>query len=91
MDTLAETLWQNLAGEATGGWALESVHLCDYPVGDPDVVDKSLSEQMELVREIVSLGRNARMGAKLKVRQPLASSQAKKAASPSSPYFSTSA
>ena len=27
---------------------------------------------MSLVREIVSLGRSARMGAKLKVRQPLA-------------------
>ena len=27
---------------------------------------------MALVREIVSLGRSARMGAKLKVRQPLA-------------------
>ena len=32
---------------------------------------KPLSEQMALVREIVSLGRNARTVAKLKVRQPL--------------------
>ncbi len=31
-----------------------------------------LSERMALVRDIVSLGRSARMGAKLKVRQPLA-------------------
>ena len=31
-----------------------------------------LSERMAVVREIVSLGRSARMGAKLKVRQPLA-------------------
>ncbi|HQU42904.1 MAG: isoleucine--tRNA ligase [Planctomycetia bacterium 21-64-5] len=68
---LAETLWQNLAVEATGR-ALESVHLCDYPAGDQTLVDEALSEQMELVREIVSLGRSARMGAKLKVRQPLA-------------------
>jgi isoleucyl-tRNA synthetase len=69
---LAETLWQNLAVEATGGRAPASVHLCDYPAGDRSVVDVPLSEQMELVREIVSLGRSARMGAKLKVRQPLA-------------------
>jgi isoleucyl-tRNA synthetase len=69
---LAETLWQNLAVEATGGRTLESVHLCDYPTGDRTVVDEPLSEQMHLVREIVSLGRGARMGAKLKVRQPLA-------------------
>ena len=50
----------------------ESVHLCDFPVADAQAVDVPLSERMELVREIVSLGRAARMGAKLKVRQPLA-------------------
>jgi len=49
----------------------ESVHLCDYPTGDPAAIDVGLSEQMALAREIVSLGRSARMGAKLKVRQPL--------------------
>jgi isoleucyl-tRNA synthetase len=49
----------------------ESVHLCDYPVGDPTAIDTELSERMALVREIVSLGLRARMGAKLKVRQPL--------------------
>ena len=51
---------------------VESVHLCDYPAGDPAAIDEELSERMALVREIVSLGRSARMGAKLKVRQPLA-------------------
>lgn len=50
---------------------VESVHLCDYPTGDPAVIDQELSERMALMREIVSLGRSARMGAKLKVRQPL--------------------
>ncbi|HUY34339.1 MAG TPA: isoleucine--tRNA ligase [Pirellulales bacterium] len=69
---LAETLWQNLAVAATGGRALESVHLCDFPTGDAAVIDDALSEQMNVVREIVSLGRGARMTAKLKVRQPLA-------------------
>lgn len=69
---LAEALWQNLAVAGTSDRALESVHLCDYPTGDRGLVDEALSEQMELVREIVSLGRSARMGAKLKVRQPLA-------------------
>jgi isoleucyl-tRNA synthetase len=47
------------------------VHLCNYPAGDPSAIDQSLSERMALAREIVSLGRSARMGAKLKVRQPL--------------------
>jgi isoleucyl-tRNA synthetase len=69
---LAETLWQNLAVAATNGRAVESVHLCDYPSGDAAVVDEQLSTQMNLVRDVVSLGRNARVGAKLKVRQPLA-------------------
>jgi isoleucyl-tRNA synthetase len=69
---LAESLWQNVAVAATGGRALESVHLCDFPAGDAAEIDEALSEQMNLVREIVSLGRAARMTAKLKVRQPLA-------------------
>ncbi len=84
---LAETLWQNLAGAgvsdpglspAPAGLTeasynvLESVHLADYPTGDPVTVDESLSARMNLVREIASLGRNARNAANLKVRQPLA-------------------
>ncbi|MGA2616647.1 MAG: class I tRNA ligase family protein [Thermoguttaceae bacterium] len=74
---LAEQMWQNLAVAAFRGrppaeQPVESVHLCDYPLGDPAAVDQRLSERMGLVRQIVSLGRSARMGAKLKVRQPLA-------------------
>ncbi len=68
---LAESLWQNLVVAPFGERAIESVHLTDYPTGNAAAVDALLSERMALVREIVSLGRNARMGAKLKVRQPL--------------------
>lgn len=68
---LAETLWQNLT-KPFAGKALESVHLCDFPTRDKSAVDALLSEQMELLRDIASLGRAARMEAKLKVRQPLA-------------------
>ena len=68
---LAEALWQNLAG-VFGGRATESVHLCDYPAGDAAAVDEELSSRMSLAQEISSLGRAARMEAKLKVRQPLA-------------------
>jgi isoleucyl-tRNA synthetase len=67
---LAETIWRGLSG-VFGGRALESVHLCDYPTGDAACVDQQLSEQMNLAREVSSLGRSARMNAKLKVRQPL--------------------
>jgi isoleucyl-tRNA synthetase len=69
---LAEEMWQNLAVAATGGRSVESVHLCDYPTGDPAEIDELLSDRMDLAREIVSLGRSARMNANLKVRQPLA-------------------
>ena len=68
---LAETLWQNLAGIFQGR-AVESVHLCDYPTADATLMDEQLSDRMQLAREISSLGRSARMNAKLKVRQPLA-------------------
>ena len=46
--------------------------MCDFPEPDEGAIDRNLSERMNLAREIVSLGRAARMGAKLKVRQPLA-------------------
>jgi isoleucyl-tRNA synthetase len=74
---LAEAMWQNLAVAAfakrpKSQQPKESVHLCDYPADSPAaMIDEDLSLQMALVREIVSLGRSARMAAKLKVRQPL--------------------
>jgi isoleucyl-tRNA synthetase len=68
---LAEGLWQNLVSKPFGKRALESVHLADFPTGDAAALDTDLSQRMNLVREIVSLGRSARMLAKLKVRQPL--------------------
>src|SRR6185436_13804865 len=68
---LAEALWQNLAG-IFGERAAASVHLCDFPTGDPAAIDQRLSDRMKLLREIASLGLSARMANKLKVRQPLA-------------------
>ena len=42
-----------------------------YPTAETAAIDERLSQQMDLIREIASLGRAARMEAKLKVRQPL--------------------
>ncbi|MFM8250210.1 MAG: isoleucine--tRNA ligase, partial [Planctomycetota bacterium] len=67
---LAESLWSNLAG-VFGERAVASVHLCDYPTGDAQLIDETLSQRMRLLRSIASLGRAARMDNKLKVRQPL--------------------
>ncbi|MEX0611308.1 MAG: DUF5915 domain-containing protein, partial [Pirellulales bacterium] len=69
---LAEALWQNLVRGVFGDQALESVHHADYPTGNAATVDEALSARMNLMREIASLGRNARSAASLKVRQPLA-------------------
>ena len=69
---VAEAIWQNLAVTPFGDRAVESVHLCDYPTGEPSAMDHELSQRMGLVRLITSLGRSARMAARLKVRQPLA-------------------
>jgi isoleucyl-tRNA synthetase len=67
---LAETLWQAMQkGLSLDG--PQSVHLSDYPTPDPSRIDPQLSQRMRLLREIASLGRSARMDAKLKVRQPL--------------------
>lgn len=51
--------------------SLESVHLEDFPKYDETLIDLKLEEKMDLVRDLISLGRNAREEAKIKVRQPL--------------------
>lgn len=68
-----ESMYQNLV-RAVDPKAPESVHLCGYPEPEPDRVtgDRALSEEMALVRKVVSLGHAARKEAKIKVRQPLA-------------------
>ncbi len=61
MPFLAEAMWQNLACAPFGERVVESVHLCDFPIGDAAAIDEQLSARMSLVRDIVSLGRAARM------------------------------
>ncbi|MDZ4817714.1 MAG: class I tRNA ligase family protein [Planctomycetota bacterium] len=68
---VAEAVWQNLAVKVFGNRVIESVHLCDYPAGDPQFIDRELSRRSRTVREIASLGRAARTSSRLKVRQPL--------------------
>jgi len=49
----------------------ESVHLADYPEVNEALIKDDIEEPMDLVRDLVSLGRGAREDAKIKVRQPL--------------------
>jgi isoleucyl-tRNA synthetase len=66
----AESLYQSLNG------GRESVHLEVWPVSQlktKDYQPSTIISEMEEVRKIVSLGLEARMKAKINVRQPLAS------------------
>ncbi len=67
---LAEALYQNLV-RRVDPIAPESVHLCDWPVADPALVDRRLHDETALVLRMVNLGRSAREKAQIRVRQPL--------------------
>ena len=61
---LSEELYRKLTGE-------ESVHLADYPVCNDDLINEHIEAKMDLVRNLISIGRYVREEAKIKVRQPL--------------------
>ena len=69
---LTEVMWLNLKAHPLQRVGFESVHLADYPVAEEALVDTELSQDMDAVLRIVSLGGAARNAAKQKVRQPLA-------------------
>ena len=49
----------------------KSVHLEDYPIYNKEYINEKIEEKMDLVRDIISLGRNVREEVKIKVRQPI--------------------
>ncbi|MSP56714.1 MAG: isoleucine--tRNA ligase [Myxococcales bacterium] len=72
----AEAMYQSLkAASPDGGEFAESVHLCDWPSPDDDRVAPALADDMDLIRELTNLGRNAREAVGVRVRQPLASAE----------------
>ena len=68
---MTEEIYQNLVRNLDKT-APESIHLCDYPVANEEYIDKKLEENMELVLEIVTLGRSCRNISNMKNRQVLA-------------------
>ncbi len=52
-----------------------SVHLCDWPVANHEMIRRDLNDEMAVVRRIVNLGHSVRAKAQIKVRQPLAKVQ----------------
>lgn len=67
---MAEEIYQNLVCGLDKS-AVESVHLCDFPVADETFMDKKLEADMEEVLKIVVMGRAARNTANIKNRQPI--------------------
>lgn len=61
---ISEELYRSLTDEL-------SVHLADYPVADLSLIDSELETRMDLVRNLVGLGRAAREQVRIKVRQPV--------------------
>jgi len=61
---ISEELYRNLTDK-------ESVHIDFYPESKQELVNKELEEKMDLVRNLVTLGRASRENVRIKVRQPL--------------------
>ena len=61
---ISDEIYTKLTGE-------ESVHLADFPKFNENLVNEEVEEKMDLVRDICSLGRDARETANIKVRQPI--------------------
>lgn len=61
---ISEDIYRNL----TNG---ESVHLTDFPKVNENLINEHVEKRMDLVRDLISLGRNTREEANIKIRQPL--------------------
>ena len=67
---MTEAIYQNIV-RGIDPKAPESVHLCDFPAVHEEWIDPALEDNMEIVLEIVVLGRAARNAANIKNRQPI--------------------
>ncbi|MBU1019195.1 MAG: isoleucine--tRNA ligase [Patescibacteria group bacterium] len=61
---ISEEIYTNLTGK-------KSVHLENWPKAKESLIDKRLSREINLTREIVTLGHSIRAQKSIKVRQPL--------------------
>jgi isoleucyl-tRNA synthetase len=61
---LSDEIYTKLTGE-------ESVHISFFPKGNPEFLDDNVEKRMDLIRDLVGLGRGTREKERIKVRQPL--------------------
>jgi isoleucyl-tRNA synthetase len=67
---MTEDIYQNLVRSIDPS-ALESIHLCDFPVANEAWINKDLEADMEALLKVVVLGRACRNTANIKNRQPI--------------------
>jgi isoleucyl-tRNA synthetase len=73
---IADRIYKNLTCEivdSLSGSVAESVHLCDFPLPQENLVQKPLEDQMDLLRRVANLGRSLRAKHKIRTRQVLQS------------------
>ncbi len=61
----------NDLNNVSGRFEFDTVHACDFPVANKDLVDKDLESRMQMAQKICSLVLSLRKRNNLKVRQPL--------------------
>lgn len=67
---ISEDIYQNLVRNIDKKTP-ESVHLCDYPKVNNDLIDIELNKNMSALIKVVGLARTCRSASNIKVRQPL--------------------
>ncbi len=67
---MTEDIYRNLVCSIDKS-APESIHLCDFPAVDKNLIDKQLEADMEAVLKTVVMGRACRNTANIKNRQPI--------------------
>jgi len=69
MPFVAEEIYRNLTANDKN--EEDSVHLCDWPVANKELIKSSLNDETATVRKVVNLGHRVRAKSGIKVRQPL--------------------
>ena len=83
---MTEEIYRNLVCSVDKS-APVSIHLCDFPVADESLIDKSLEENMDEVVKVVVLGRACRNAANIKNRQPVAKMYVKSDRTPDATFI----
>lgn len=76
MPFISDEMYQNIV-KSVDTEAKDSVHLEDFPTFDEKMINPKMEEQMQIVKQLSSIGQSIRVSNSLKIRQPLAEIQIK--------------